>query len=264
MTKRALVLFILLGALTIYAAGPLTAARPPESKCDDGRDNDGDGLIDMADPDCADGGGGSGGGGTGAGDLFTCDHIRSDGTDAIFGDGEGSNDPNEYCHSESQVESFVGSGGAHVLDTEKSGRVIGLDFSDCRLVDGCTLPPNFTGVTEVVISTENSGYSGVDLQAMAPGENAEVGLIIGFDIGRKNHARLTFGRETSATYCLDDDFGDTVTVTRGEEPAENVWTFESDSTQEACLSEVQNNKWNEPVYHGHFSMPFQITVAVEP
>lgn len=261
MTKRALVLCILLGFLAIYAAGPLVAAPPPESKCDDGRDNDRDGLIDMADPDCQDGGG-SGGGGTGAGDLFTCDLIRSEMTDKIFGDGV--NDPNEYCHSEPQVESFIGSGGAHVLDTEKSGRVIALDFGDCRS-GPCTLPPNFTGVTEAVISTENDpGSGGVHLLDMAEGASTEVGLIVGFDIGRKNHARLTFGRQTSIINCPGEDFGDPVTVTRGSGAEEYVWTFESDSTQEACLSEVQNNKWNDPVYHGHFSMPFQLRVEVEP
>ena len=262
MNKRALVLCILLGALAIYVAGPLAAAPPSESKCDDGRDNDRDGLVDMDDPDCQDGGG-SGGGGTGAGDLFTCDRIRSLETDNIFGDGAGGNDPNEYCHSEPQVESFIGSGGAHVLDTEKSGRVIGLDFSDCRS-GPCTLPPNITGVTEAVISTENNGPGELDLQAMEPGTSTEVALTVGFDIGRKTHVRLGFGRQSAISNCPGGDFGDLVTVTRGAGATEFVWTFESDSTQDACLSGVEDNKWNDPVYYGHYSMPFHLTVEAEP
>ena len=55
-------------AITLVAL-PLSAAAEKGPRCSDGLDNDGDGLIDGADPDCAGGGGGGGGDGATTGDF---------------------------------------------------------------------------------------------------------------------------------------------------------------------------------------------------
>jgi hypothetical protein len=67
---------------------PIAAAGPPsEKKCDDGKDNDGDGLFDADDPDCSGDSGGDDGGATGNGQDTPADvYLFHDSIYGIRGD----------------------------------------------------------------------------------------------------------------------------------------------------------------------------------
>jgi len=79
MTFAMILASFLIGDITSVSAAP-----PKEKKCEDGVDNDGDGLIDAADPDCS---AGSGGGNTGNGQDTPADvYIYNDATFGIRGD----------------------------------------------------------------------------------------------------------------------------------------------------------------------------------
>lgn len=225
---------------TTFLAPRALEAAPPE-KCGDNKCNGGE-TAETCPADCA--GAGQGGGG---GVLSTCDTFRDGEPDSITSDG------GRYCNSEKRVSAVIGSkNGGHHLDTEKSGRALSLDFGDGMLV-----------VTEAVLSIENgSRPGGVNLLEMTEGEAKLVGLVIGFKTGRRDHARLSFGRLSTVVACANA--GDKVTVTRGIGQAKDSWTFESLAGDQACLSEVLNNDFDNPVAVGFFQMPFLVTVEIQP
>ena len=116
------------------------------------------------------------------------------------------------------------------------------------------------------ISIENGAgdETGVNILELAPGESSPVGLSFGFENGRKNHVRVAWGRYLSNNACPGGDHGDTATVTRGTGVDEDSWTFESFAGERACVSEVVNNDWNNPVFRGYYHLPFKFTARIEP
>ncbi len=199
------------------------------------------------------GGGGNGGGGGGGGSHYTCDTFTDGAGYAVTSDGAG-----PYCNSEAHVSAVIGhTNGGHHLDTEKSERTLHLDFGAVGAID-----------TEAILSIENgSRPEGLNLLEMevqdlnpgAPDVSARVGLGIGFDTGKKDHARLSFGRLSTIVAC--ENPGDKVKVTR---VADDSWIFESLAGEVACLSEVRNNDWENPAAIGFFEMPFRLEVTFEP
>ena len=76
--------FVLSGVTLLSVDSNTASAAPPsERKCDDGVDNDRDGLIDAADPDCADNGGNTGKGQDTPADFY----LYHDPYYGILGDG---------------------------------------------------------------------------------------------------------------------------------------------------------------------------------
>ena len=257
MIRRDWMLLTLCVSFTLLLTSPLVAARPT---CNNDGTCDGNETAKHCPNDC-----GGGGGGGGGGFLSTCDTFRDDQADGVSSDGQGdlagNSDPGEFCDSERRVSVVIGeTNGGHHLDTEKSGRELDLDFSHCA-EEPCTQLENFDGSSEAVLSIENGeDVGGVHLleDLANPGDNALVGLVIGFDTGRKNHVRLSYGRDSTVVAC--PDAGDPVLVTR---VSATSWTLESGASDRACLSEVQDNDWNNPVAHGYFYMPFLLTVRIE-
>lgn len=93
-------------------------------RCNDGIDNDGDGLVDCDDSDCNCGGGDDGGGSGNGVICITFDDLAGD---SVRGDGGGS-----YCHDPKGNVLLSFSNDGHLgLDTEvnkKGGRSIYVDF----------------------------------------------------------------------------------------------------------------------------------------
>ena len=81
-------------ATVLACSIPVVSAGPPtEKKCDDGKDNDGDGKIDAADEDCSDD---SGGGNTGNGQDTPVDvYLFHDSSYGIRGDEWADGDPGD-------------------------------------------------------------------------------------------------------------------------------------------------------------------------
>lgn len=256
MSSRRLLFAVPLAALV---ANPLLAAKP---QCGDNKCNGGE-TAESCPADC-------GGGGGGGGYISTCDTFRDDPADAVTSDGQGvaagNSAAGEYCDAERHVSAIIGeANGGHHLDLERSARELDLDFSQCA-APPCTQLAGFNGSAQTVLSIENAtDPGGVHLLGMLEGETDYVGLVIAFDNGRKNHVRLSFGRDTTVVACLGEsgapDSGDKVRVTRLDA---STWEMESSATDRACLSEVRNNDWNNPVAHGFFNMPFLVTIEIHP
>ena len=94
---------VLLLALTLVAA-PTWAAPEKGKRCSDGIDNDGDGLVDDADPDC----GGDGGGDDPGGTIL---RILTTPGATVFNDGSNAYTDQQLTGGDTCVHSFIGGRG---------------------------------------------------------------------------------------------------------------------------------------------------------
>ncbi|MCH7823420.1 MAG: hypothetical protein IH849_01340 [Acidobacteria bacterium] len=212
--------------------------------------------------------GGKGGGGGGGSSLSTCDTFASAPTDPTGVKGDGGGD--SYCDGVDRVKSAIGRKGAHSLDTNRSTRVLEFDFSGtCVPKDGtsCTRPAGFTGANGDQLSTKVSmGVWLVDgpgnLKEMTFGETIDDGVTINIRSnwnGTKHGLQLHFGYGGTPGLCTSN--GDRLNVTR---VSETEWRFDNVGANGACLTEIVNNDWANPVGHGVYSMPLSFIVTVKP
>ena len=203
--------------LLLPAMGPSQAygAKEKGGRCSDGIDNDGDGLIDGADPDC------------GAGNLedpmcLTFPELGSGAgleTDGVDGDGDLETDP--YCDAVMRASGFV------KLDTS---RPFFVDFG--QWVDLIANPFGGSQTTRDLpdgmfdrATFWTFGDSGVDLRAMAVGETRYdeelwITIHLTYGDGTRGHLSIWYSPGWEHGSCADDPPGTgntNVTVTRIDE-----------------------------------------------
>ena len=233
--RWSLILMALCLALAFSVIPVEAGSEKSPKKCNDEIDNDGDGLIDVLDPDCG-GGGGNGVGETECRIEFCINFANADG-DAVSSD-DGSN----YCHGSDKVIAFTGNGPGFRFDTNgKSQKLEGAGAVRDVLIDLSNFDPT---VFNPPGFTDSTALKGVDLRFELPDgldlcslenvpESGTVGLLIAFEVVGANDNRhtLIYGTpvSTSATAPPGADCGLPVTVTRTDEA---MWTI---SGTKACL-----------------------------
>jgi len=220
-----------------YGSEAYTGQEKGKKKCNDLADNDGDGLIDCADPDC--GGDGTGGGEGGALSLNVTFGDAS--TDRLQSDGEG-----PYVSGQEKVSANIGAHGLSLQLTrgnQPTIRTLSIDFRDACFAGPCMPPardPLSDGSGDTVATIQSSD---VNLRGMQLGE-------VRHDLGLRVVMKRWFLNFEPHVDCAG---GSAVTVRRADA---DTWVIGGvGTTTKGCLL-------TRGVDSGVWDMPFEMTLTV--
>lgn len=251
---------------------PAFGANEKGPRCSDGIDNDGDGLIDCADPDCKCGGDDGGGGDKVIATFRDCtggfSSVMAD--DLAFDLFDLNNDgfldcptPDDRIYSDA-LGAYIGGKDQQIQKNsfflspnEDNDRWIVLDFAECvdgGLCAGLLGQIVSTGAPTYVVARTTTKQD--DLLKMPvfpdPGSSNLVNFRITF---RDDFDQVWFLRFTPDFEQCDDSTYVRVTRTR-----EDTWVFEAGSNDRACLLEHTGLR-TPRIFHGLYHMPFLLVVV---
>ncbi|MDX1382789.1 MAG: hypothetical protein R3190_04040 [Thermoanaerobaculia bacterium] len=253
MTTRTLAPVLAILLLLAFAAGPALAAPEKGKRCSDGIDNDGDGLVDAADPDCGGDDGGSGGGGQGKCQIDFVATFADAVDDGVRSDGGGS-----YPAATGSGPGFrLDTNGKPQLEKPNDDRKVILDFgANQGCAGGWADDLGFCNSSKGINMVFDLTFAPLDLCSLDPGGAAgEVSLHIAFLAADGDRKTLTYG-------CLaapeGPPLGTSVPAMVSRESA-STWHIAGDT---ACL---RDGGLYDPIVDGTDAdplvMPFLLTIV---
>ena len=208
--------------------------------------------------------GGKGGGGDSGGFIAACVAFR-DANEGLDIDRIRSDDGNAYCHDKrAKIQAEINTSGGFRFDTggRRGTRQVWLDFSLQALPgdegSGDLVPLAGRYAADIRIHDEYrpvgpgwESFGQLNLVDMPAGSSTYVGLSSG--------PLIKFDPFPPGPF--DTGIADPVAVTRLDD---FTWVFESLPEGVAASFKIVDNDWDNPVYLGSFSMPFEMTVTILP
>ena len=238
---------------------PAYGANEKGPRCSDGIDNDGDGLIDCADPDCncGDDGDGHNGKGGGGGTIPVTVTFRDFPGDDVFAPDDLISDCGTgdcpYIDAVDKVSAGISTRGnlRMVLGNRGGIRTLFMDFSDC--IEGPCEPPFLLGSAFGNLVTSGSG---INLRRMLVGEvRNDLSILRGFSLSSVGGGDWRIFFNPSNVDCPGSS---TISITRIDS---NTWEIEAGENDVACLAKQASGGVVE--FRGLYHIPFKITVQTK-